>query len=248
MNDDFPTPQENEPNPPEESGPKSQEVRHTHVSALVPEHVAKGAFSTGAVVVQGTHEFIVDFLLRMTNPQQLAARVILPPGVVGQLISALGDNLRNYERKFGPAMLNPPALQPQEATANPQKATETQQVDTTQTPTPPQPTTTQVSQTSAQDLYDQLKIPDDILSGNYANAVMIGHTMTEFCFDFITTFYPKSAVAVRVYLAAVNAKRFLEALTHSFEQYKKKVAERAGSQKPQQSPPPAGEEQDSDEN
>jgi len=244
MNDDIPTPEENNEELPKKSRPQSQEVRHTHVSALVPEHVAKGAFSTGAVVVQGTHEFIVDFLLRMTNPQQLVARVILPPGVVGQLISALGDNLRNYERKFGPTLLNPPTLHEKAATSNPESATETQQLDTTQTPPTPQPTATSVSQTSAQDLYDQLKMPDDVLSGNYANAVMIGHTMTEFCFDFITTFYPKSAVAARVYLAAANAKRFLEALTHSFEQYKKKVAERAGNQ-----PPPSPREgEDSHEN
>jgi hypothetical protein len=48
--------------------PHSQEIRHSHVGALVPAHVARGVFSTGAVVLQGQHEFIVDFLLRMQQP------------------------------------------------------------------------------------------------------------------------------------------------------------------------------------
>ena len=71
------------------------------MSALVPERVARGVFSTGAVVVQGAHEFILDFLLRMSQPQQVAARVVLPPGVVAQFIAALTDNLNNYQSKFG---------------------------------------------------------------------------------------------------------------------------------------------------
>ena len=74
------------------------------MSAVVPERVARGVFSTGAVVVQGGHEFILDFLLRMSQPQQVAARVVLPPGVVAQFIAALTDNLNNYQSKYGPVM------------------------------------------------------------------------------------------------------------------------------------------------
>ncbi len=40
---------------------------------------------------------------------------------------------------------------------------------------------------SAQEIYDDLKLRDEILSGSYANAVMIGHGPHEFSFDFITT-------------------------------------------------------------
>ncbi len=65
---------------PEEEGPFCEEIQHSQVSAVVPERVARGVFSTGAVVVQGAHEFILDFLLRMSQPQQVAARVVLSPG------------------------------------------------------------------------------------------------------------------------------------------------------------------------
>ncbi|MCH7688833.1 MAG: DUF3467 domain-containing protein, partial [Planctomycetes bacterium] len=91
------------------STPQSQEVRHSQVSALVPERIGRGVFSTGAVVLQGAHEFIIDFLQRMTSPRQLAARVVLPPAVVSRLIAALRENLNNYERNFGrPAALPQP--------------------------------------------------------------------------------------------------------------------------------------------
>ncbi|MCA9037131.1 MAG: DUF3467 domain-containing protein [Planctomycetaceae bacterium] len=179
---------------PGDDGPQSQEIRHSQIGALVPANVARGTFSTGAVVLQGQHEFIVDFLLRMQQPQQVAARIVMPPGVVAQFIQALQDNLRKYEERFGEI---PPA----------------------NNPSPPPGAQRQ----SAQDLYDMLKIPEDTMSGNYANAVMIGHTATEFSFDFITTFFPRSAVSQRVFLAAPNAKRLLESLNHSFGQFQQRL-------------------------
>jgi Protein of unknown function (DUF3467) len=196
-------PDEQDDTPPE-GAPQSQEIRHSHVGALVPASVARGVFSTGAVVLQGQHEFIVDFLLRMQQPQQVAARVILPPGVVAQFIGALQDNLARHEGRFGPILMP----QQQEPGAGGE-------------------------QPSAQDLYDQLKLAEDVMSGDYANAVMIGHTATEFSFDFITTFFPRSAVSQRVFLAAPNAKRLLESLTHSFKQFQQRVR-----QNPDSPPPP----------
>ena len=92
--------------------PQTQEVRHAHVSAIVPEHVARGVFSTGAVVLQGGHEFIIDFLLRMTSPHQVAARVVMPPSVIPRLITALRENLTNYQNRFGVLAPPPPPKPP----------------------------------------------------------------------------------------------------------------------------------------
>jgi Protein of unknown function (DUF3467) len=203
----FPDNPSTGPPSPGEEGPYCEEIQHAQISAVVPERVARGVFSTGAVVVQGAHEFILDFLLRMSQPQQVAARVVLPPGVVVQFIAALSDNLRNYESKYSMPLVPNPAP----GTA----------------PGPP---------VSAQELYEQLKLQDDVLSGNYANAVMIGHTPSEFCFDFITTFYPRSAVSCRVFMAAPGVPRLLESLKHSFEKFQQKFAQH-GNQPP--APPPA---------
>ncbi len=178
-----------------DEGPQSQEVQHQQLSARVPDHVAQGVFSTGAVVLNGPHEFILDFLLRLTRPHRVAARIVLPPPVVPRMIAALRENLGNYETRFGAI---PPAPQPLDQL------------------TPP-------AQPTPEELYDDLRLEDETISGTYANAVMVGHTGTEFSLDFITTFFPRSSVAARVYLAAPNVPRFVESVTHSWDQYQRKI-------------------------
>src|SRR5690606_7991147 len=56
-----------------------------------------------------------------------------------------------------------------------------------------------VRRPTPQEIYDDLKIPDAVLSGAYANGVMIGHGASEFVLDFLTSFYPQSAVSARVF-------------------------------------------------
>jgi len=51
-------------------GAFTQQVQHASVSARVPENIGRGVFSTGALVIQGPHEFAIDFVLRMAHPQQ----------------------------------------------------------------------------------------------------------------------------------------------------------------------------------
>src|ERR1039458_779258 len=41
-----------------------------------------------------------------------------------------------------------------------------------------------------QEIYENFRLPEELLSGSYANSVLIGHSPTEFFFDFITGFYP----------------------------------------------------------
>jgi hypothetical protein len=74
-----------------------------------------------------------------------------------------------------------------------------------------------------QEIYDELKLRDEILSGTYANAVMIGHGPYEFSFDFITNFYPQSAVSCRVYLASGHIPRLLDSLKQSWEQLRPRL-------------------------
>jgi hypothetical protein len=84
----------------------SREVHFSNVGARVPEAVGKGVFSNGILIFQGQSEFILDFLLRMSQPHQIVARVVVPIGMVPRLIQALRENLENYRKTFGP----PPAL------------------------------------------------------------------------------------------------------------------------------------------
>jgi hypothetical protein len=89
---------------------------------------------------------------------------------------------------------------------------------------------------STEDIYSQLKLPDDVLAGVYAHAAMIIHTQGEFCVDFITTFYPRPAVSARVFLAAPQVSNLVNALAKAFDQFRQRQAAPPGG--PHQPPPP----------
>lgn len=180
------------PGSPNDGPPPSEQVRMQHITARVPEHVSRGAFSTGLIVMTGATEFILDFVQNLGNPPQVAARVVMPHATLPQFIQALRTNLDLYRERFG----NPPEL-----------------------PRPPQPQ----RQPTAQEIYDELKMSDAMLSGAYANGVMIGHTPSEFKFDFLTNMFPHSAVSARVYLSAPQVPRILESLQSTFQQFQQRL-------------------------
>ena len=63
------------------------------------------------------------------------------------------------------------------------------------------------------------KFPEDLLGGTFANAVMIRHTPEEFCFDFISSLYPRPIVVSRVFAAAGRVPSFIDAMAGSLERY-----------------------------
>jgi len=75
---------------------------------------------------------------------------------------------------------------------------------------------------SIPEIYEDLKLPDEMFSGTYATTVMISHSPAEFLFDFITRFYPKAAVSSRIFMAASQVPRVLETLTRSLENHRKR--------------------------
>jgi hypothetical protein len=89
-----------------------------------------------------------------------------------------------------------------------------------------------------QEIYDEFKLPDDMLSGVYSNAVMVGHSPSEFFFDFITNFFPTSAVACRVYMSAAQLPRMLDAITMAFGRYQQRTGGGGRQQGQIQIPPP----------
>jgi hypothetical protein len=184
----------------------TQQVQHSRVSARVPEKIGRGTFATHALILTGNQELCLDFLLRMAPPYLLAARVILPYSTLGPLIQAIGENLENYRQRFGNA---PPALPPPP-------------------PNAPQP--------NLADVYEQLKITDEVSVGAYANTLMISHSPSEFCLDFILDMFPRSVVTQRVYMAAPQIPPLLNTLKRTFEQLQQRLAQQ---QHPPQ-PPPQG--------
>ena len=191
-----------------DGGISHQQIKHQQLSARVPDDIGRGVFSTGAIVLTGSTEFVVDFLVRMSRPFQVASRVVMPHAALLQLLKALEDNVRKYESRYGDI---PPLPQP----------------------TPP------VRQPSIQEIYDDLKLPDDQLSGAYANACIIGHSPAEFVLDFVTNFFPRSAVSARVFLSARQMPQLIKGVRHAAEQLKRRQAEPPPSEpkKPQDDAP-----------
>lgn len=109
-------------------------------------------------------------------------------------------------------------------------------------PPPQLPPPNPLNRPTIQEIYENFKLPDDQLSGSYANTVLIGHSITEFFFDFITGFYPTSAVSARVYLPAPQAPRFLNAVTAALQQYQARYMRPPGQQ-----PPPTQQHQQDQE-
>jgi hypothetical protein len=108
-------------------------------------------------------------------------------------------------------------------------------------PTLPRPDTTK--RPSIQEIYDDLKLPDEVLSGAYANGVMISHTGSEFILDFLTSFFPKSAVSCRVFLSAAQVSRILESLDGTYQQFQERIKQQgqAPKQPPKEDQPPPAE-------
>ena len=173
------------------------------IRARVPDHVADGVFSTGCIVMTGPNEYIVDFLQTIGRPHRVARRIVIPHTVMPQFIEALQKNLELYRGRFG----DPPA--------------------------PPQNADPNARRPSPQDIYDDLKMPDQVMSGTYANGVMIGHGASEFGLDFLTSFFPQSAVSARVFLAAGQVPRLLDSLRGAVRQYEQR---RGGGEPPQIDP------------
>lgn len=283
-------PFEPNPSPGETPGQFSQRIRHQQVSARVPEEVARGVFATGALVLNGPHEFIIDFLQSITRPHQVVARIVLPTTIMQSMVRAMQQNLDNYTRRFGPIpeLPNPQAMnaaggqqagaqlqpgQPQQPQQQPQQpeaggggGAEQQQLGAADeagglgATAQPGPGSTEAGgpdaaagagqfahggaaqqppAPSVEEIYNQLKLPEDVATGAYANTVMITHSPAEFCFDFITSFYPRSTVAARIFMAASQVPRVHATLTRSFEQFKQKVIEQR--RRAQQQPPQGGD-------
>ncbi|MSR30776.1 MAG: DUF3467 domain-containing protein [Gemmataceae bacterium] len=103
-----PMAEENKPDPQKEPDTHTQEVRYSQSSARVPEKVVSGVFSSGALLLNGPHEFILDFLQRLVQPHRLASRVVMSPPSFASFINALDENLSMYAGKFGPLPPMPP--------------------------------------------------------------------------------------------------------------------------------------------
>lgn len=201
-----------DPDPPR---PMQGQVRHSSLSARVPEDVGLGVFSNGVMILTGQFECVLDFVLRMGEVQRIVARVVLPPTVAQQFERALRDNLRSYEARFGGAPRLPRPVPPRENEDQPDEIPREPGLNAGVAGIGHLENAAPMRTPDVDEIYHDLKLPDEMLSGRYANAVLIRHSGTEFCFDFLTNVYPRSAVSARVFMASPHVPPFLDSLTRS---------------------------------
>lgn len=217
--------------PPEGSGP-SQQFKHTPVSARVPEKVRCGVFATGSMILQTGDEFVVDFLSTMVPPQQIVSRVVMNATTFGGTVPVLQASIAKYEAQFGKLKTREGSVTPPPIPSDlggPVWAEQGTQHHEQPGQTPaPAPTVPENAPPHVERVYDDLKFPDELLGGSYANAVMIRHTADEFCFDFITNFYPRSAVTSRVYLAVGRVPPLFEAMASALKKYQRRAIDPPG--------------------
>jgi len=101
------------PNNPFSQGesPQGQPQQPTHFSARVPEKV-RGVYCTGQVIHDSPKEFVIDFLQGLNRPFAVVARVVMTPQTMNEFIATFAENLRNYEKQFGPP--HAPPMPPQD--------------------------------------------------------------------------------------------------------------------------------------
>ncbi len=190
----------------------SQDIHHAAESARVSEEVSRGVFSNASLIVQAPGFFAVDFLSTVAQPKHVAARVILPATALAELLSALRHNLAAYEHYFGP-MAHPDGVLPRpecpEFEVRSRKRAGGEDSSVIQNHTP--------AQLQVADLYDQLKIPEKVLGGAFANVVLIRHTAYEFSMDFISNMFPQAVVTTRVFMPASRIPQFIDAVGSALE-------------------------------
>jgi len=78
------------------------ERKQEELKIKITDEVLKGAYANAMVVTHTKEEFVIDFLNSFPPEGIVTARVIISPGHMKRIVSALQENLSKYEKTFGP--------------------------------------------------------------------------------------------------------------------------------------------------
>lgn len=78
----------------------------------------------------------------------------------------------------------------------------------------------------------QIKAADEILKGEYANAMQVMHTKEEFVMDFLSTFPPVANLVSRVIVSPGQMKLIVKALSENLSRYESQFGDVTPSEEP----------------
>lgn len=80
----------------------------------------------------------------------------------------------------------------------------------------------------------EIKLPEELAGGVYANNMVVTHTREEFVLDFLAVFHPKAGVvASRVVLSPGHLKRVVRALSENLARYEAHFGELSEAPSPE---------------
>ncbi len=79
----------------------AQENNQPQLQVKITDEVLKGVYANFMQVGHTKEEFVFDFMNIYMSGGIVTARVILSPGHVKRMITALQENMKNYENSFG---------------------------------------------------------------------------------------------------------------------------------------------------
>jgi hypothetical protein len=85
----------------ENSRAKPGQVKDLYGQLQITDEVLGGTFSNGMVIKHSQDVFVMDFVVNFPPASKVNSRVIVSPGHLRRIIGVLGDNLAQYEDRFG---------------------------------------------------------------------------------------------------------------------------------------------------
>lgn len=75
--------------------------QNKQIQVKINDEVLRGAYANAMSVTHTKEEFILDFLNLFPPQGVINSRVIMSPGHLKRVVTALSDNLKKYEESFG---------------------------------------------------------------------------------------------------------------------------------------------------
>lgn len=86
---------------PENTRAQGEQVTDLYSKLQVTDGLLGGAYSNSMSVMHTRDEFIMDFLTNFPPVPKITSRIVVSPTHLRRIISVLGDNLSQYEDRFG---------------------------------------------------------------------------------------------------------------------------------------------------
>lgn len=88
----------------------SENKNPNQLNIELSEEVAQGTYSNLAIITHSSSEFVLDFVRIMPGipKANVKSRVILTPEHAKRLLMALEDNVKKFEKQYGPIKVSGP--------------------------------------------------------------------------------------------------------------------------------------------